>query len=81
MKKGSGLVQTFSQEDISKIYGIISISFPYMRRRLLRGQVYNLALDFSQAEVDGLTAKDYLDPKEMADQIIEICPKNRRDLF
>ena len=43
----------------------------------MREQVYNLALDFSQAGADGLTAKDYfgLDPKEMADQIIENMPK------
>ena len=43
----------------------------------MREQAYNLALDFSQAGADGLTAKDYfgLDPKEMADQIIENMPK------
>ena len=43
----------------------------------MREQVYNLALDFSQASGDGWTAKDYFgqDPKGMADQIIENMPK------
>ena len=55
-----------------------------MREKALREQVYNLALDFSQAGADGLTAKDYfgLDPKGMADQIIENMPKeSTRSVF
>ncbi len=45
--------------------------------KALREQVYNLALDFSQAGADGLTAKDYfgLVPKEWQTKIIENMPK------
>lgn len=74
------LMQTFSQEDQSyfqDLWDYFNLAGFLYEEKALRGQVYNLALDFSQAEADGLTAKDYfgLDPKEMADQIIENMPK------
>ena len=74
------LVQTFSQEDqayFQDLWYYFNFAGFLYEEKALRGQVYNLALDFSQAEADGLTAKDYfgLDPKEMADQIIENMPK------
>ena len=74
------LVQTFSQEDqayFQDLWDYFNFAGFLYEEKALRGQVYNLALDFSQAEADGLTAKDYfgLDPKEIADQIIENMPK------
>lgn len=74
------LVQTFSQEDqayFQDLWDYFNFAGFLYEEKALREQVYNLALDFSQAEADGLTAKDYfgLDPKEMADQIIENMPK------
>ena len=74
------LVQPFSQEDqayFQDLWDYFNFAGFLYEEKALRGQVYNLALDFSQAEADGLTAKDYfgLDPKEMADQIIENMPK------
>ena len=75
-----GLVQTFSQEDqayFQDLWDYFNFAGFLYEEKALREQVYNLALDFSQAGADGLTAKDYfgLDPKEMADQIIENMPK------
>lgn len=74
------LMQTFSQEDqayFQDLWDYFNLAGFLYEEKALREQVYNLALDFSQAEADGLTAKDYfgLDPKEMADQIIENMPK------
>lgn len=74
------LVQTFSQEDqayFQDLWDYFNFAGFLYEEKALREQVYNLALDFSQASGDGLTAKDYfgLDPKEMADQIIENMPK------
>lgn len=74
------LVQTFSQEDqayFQDLWDYFNFAGFLYEEKALREQVYNLALDFLQAGADGLTAKDYfgLDPKEMADQIIENMPK------
>ena len=74
------LVQTFSQEDqvyFQDLWDYFNLAGFLYKEEALREQVYNLAVDFSQAGADGLTAKDYfgLDPKEMADQIIENMPK------
>ena len=74
------LVQTFSQEDqayFQDLWDYFNFAGFLYEEKALREQVYNLALDFSEAGADGLTAKDYfgLDPKEMADQIIENMPK------
>ena len=74
------LVQTFSQEDqayFQDLWDYFNFAGFLYEEKALREQVYNLALDFSQAGADGLTAKDYfgLVPKEMADQIIENMPK------
>lgn len=74
------LVQTFSQEDqayFQDLWDYFNFAGFLYEEKALREQVYNLAVDFSQAGADGLTAKDYfgLDPKEMADQIIENMPK------
>lgn len=74
------LMQTFSQEDQSyfqDLWDYFNLAGFLYEEEALREQVYNLALDFSQAGADGLTAKDYfgLDPKGMADQIIENMPK------
>ena len=74
------LVQTFSQEDqayFQDLWDYFNFAGFLYEEKALREQVYNLALDFSQAGADGLTAKDYfgLDPKEMADQVIENMPK------
>ena len=74
------LVQTFSQEDqvyFQDLWDYFNFAGFLYEEKALREQVYNLALDFSQASGDGLTAKDYFgqDPKEMADQIIENMPK------
>ena len=74
------LVQTFSQEDqayFQDLWDYFNFAGFLYEEKALREQAYNLALDFSQAGADGLTAKDYfgLDPKEMADQIIENMPK------
>lgn len=70
------LMQTFSQEDqvyFQDLWDYFNLAGFLYKEEALREQVYNLALDFSQAGADGLTAKDYfgLDPKIMADQIIE----------
>lgn len=74
------LVQTFRQEDqayFQDLWDYFNFAGFLYEEKALREQVYNLALDFSQASGDGLTAKDYfgLNPKEMADQIIENMPK------
>lgn len=74
------LMQTFSQEDqvyFQDLWDYFNFAGFLYEEKALREQVYNLALDFSQASGDGLTAKDYfgLDPKGMADQIIENMPK------
>lgn len=74
------LMQTFSQEDqayFQDLWDYFNLAGFLYEEKALREQVYNLALDFSQAGEDGLTAKDYfgLDPKGMADQIIENMPK------
>ncbi|MCB7060524.1 hypothetical protein LIZ08_01630 [Streptococcus sp. 210928-DFI.4.42] len=74
------LMQTFSQEDqayFQDLWDYFNFAGFLYEEKALREQVYNLALDFSQAGADGLTAKDYFgqDPKGMADQIIENMPK------
>ena len=74
------LMQTFSQEDqvyFQDLWDYFNFAGFLYEEKALREQVYNLAVDFSQAGADGLTAKDYfgLDPKKMADQIIENMPK------
>lgn len=74
------LVETFSQEDqayFQDLWDYFNFAGFLYEERALREQVYNLALDFSQASGDGLTAKDYFgqDPKGMADQILENMPK------
>ena len=74
------LMQTFSQEDqayFQDLWDYFNLAGFLYEEKALREQVYNLAVDFSQAGADGLTAKDYfgLDPKGMADQIIENMPK------
>lgn len=74
------LMQTFSQEDqayFQDLWDYFNFAGFLYEEKALREQVYNLAVDFSQARADGLTAKDYfgLDPKGMADQIIENIPK------
>lgn len=74
------LMQTFSQEDqdyFQDLWDYFNFAGFLYEEKALREQVYNLAVDFSQARGDGLTAKDYfgLDPKGMADQIIENMPK------
>ena len=79
-KETQALMQTFSQEDqayFQDLWDYFNFAGFLYEEKALREQVYNLALDFSQASGDGLTAKDYfgLDPKEMADQIIENMPK------
>lgn len=74
------LVQTFSQEDqayFQDLWDYFNFAGFLYEEKALREQVYNLAVDFSQASGDGLTAKDYFgqNPKGMADQIIENMPK------
>lgn len=74
------LMQTFSQEDqvyFQDLWDYFNLAGFLYKEEALREQVYKLALDFSQAGADGLTAKDYfgLDPKIMADQIIENMPR------
>ena len=74
------LMQTFSQEDqayFQDLWDYFNFAGFLYEEKALREQVYNLAIDFSQARGDGLTAKDYfgLDTKGMADQIIENMPK------
>ena len=74
------LMQTFSQEDqayFQDLWDYFNFAGFLYKEEALREQVYNLAVDFSQARTDGLTAKDYfgLDPKGMTDQIIENMPK------
>ena len=74
------LMQTFSQEDqayFQDIWDYFNFAGFLYEEKALKEQVYNLALDFSQASGDGLTAKDYFgqDPKGMADLIIENMPK------
>ena len=74
------LMQTFSPEDqayFQDLWDYFNFAGFLYKEEALREQVYNLAFDFSQASRDGLTAKDYfgLDPKGMADQIIENMPK------
>ncbi|MDU1983554.1 MAG: hypothetical protein E6733_00360 [Streptococcus parasanguinis] len=74
------LMQTFSQEDqvyFQDLWDYFNLAGFLYKEESLREQIYNLAVDFSQAGADGLTAKDYfgLDPKIMADQIIENMPR------
>lgn len=74
------LMQTFSQEDqvyFQDLWDYFNLAGFLYKEEALREQIYNLAVDFSQAGADGLTAKDYfgLDPKIMADQIIENMPR------
>lgn len=80
------LVETFSQEDqayFQDLWDYFNFTGFLYEEKALREQVYNLALDFSQASGDGLTAKDYFgqDPKGMADQIIENMPKESTRSF
>ena len=79
-KETQALMQTFSKEDqayFQDLWDYFNFAGFLYEEKALREQVYNLALDFSQASGDGLTAKDYFgqDPKGMADQIIENMPK------
>ena len=79
-KETQALVQTFSQEDqayFQDLWDYFNFAGFLYEEKALKEQVYNLALDFSQASGDGWTAKDYFgqDPKGMADQIIENMPK------
>ena len=79
-EKTQALMQTFSQEDqvyFQDLWDYFNLAGFLYKEEALREQVYNLAVDFSQAGADGLTAKDYfgLDPKIMADQIIENMPR------
>ena len=79
-KETQALMQTFSQEDqayFQDLWDYFNFAGFLYEEKALREQVYNLALDFSQASGDGLTPKDYFgqDPKGMADQIIENMPK------
>ena len=56
------LMQTFSQEDqayFQDLWDYFNFAGFLYEEKALREQVYNLALDFSQAGADGLTAKDY----------------------
>ena len=74
------LVQTFSQEDqayFQDLWDYFNFAGFLYEEKALREQIYNLALDFSQASGNGLTSKDYFgqDPKGMSDQIIENMPK------
>ena len=74
------LVQTFSQEDqayFQDLWDYFNFAGFLYEEKALREQIYNLALDFSQASGNGLTAQDYFgqDPKGMSDQIIENMPK------
>lgn len=74
------LMQTFSQEDqvyFQDLWDYFNLAGFLYKEEALREQIYNLAVDFSQAGADGLTAKDYfgLDPKIMADKIIENMPR------
>lgn len=74
------LVQTFSQEDqayFQDLWDYFNFAGFLYEEKALKEQVYNLALDFSQASGDGWKAKDYFgqDPKGMADQILENMPK------
>lgn len=74
------LVQTFSKEDqayFQNLWDYFNFAGFLYEEEALREQVYNLALDFSQASGDGWTAKDYFgqDPKGMADQILKNMPK------
>ena len=74
------LVETFSPEDqayYQDLWDYFNFTGFLYEEKALREQVYNLALDFSQASGNGLTAKDYFgqDPKGMSDQIIENMPK------
>lgn len=74
------LVETFSQKDqayFKDLWDYFNFAGFLYDEKALREQVYNLALDFSQASGDGLTAKDYFgqDPKGMTDQILENMPK------
>ena len=74
------LVQTFSQEDqayFQDLWDYFNFAGFLYEEKAVREQIYNLALDFSQASGNGLTAKDYFgqDPKGMSDQIIENMPK------
>lgn len=74
------LMKTFSQEDqvyFQDLWDYFNLAGFLYEEKALREQVYNLALDFSQASRDGLTAQDYFgqDPKGMADQILENMPK------
>ena len=74
------LVQTFSQEDqayFQDLWDYFNFAGFLYEEKALREQIYNLALDFSQASGNGLTANDYFgqDPKGMSDQIIENMPK------
>ena len=79
-KETQDLVQTFSQEDqayFQDLWDYFNFAGFLYEEKALKEQVYNLALDFSQASGDGWTAKDYFgqDPKGMADQILENMPK------
>lgn len=80
------LMQTFSQEDqayFQDLWDYFNFASFLYEEKALREQVYNLALDFSQASGDGLTAKDFLVSIQRGWQTksSKICPKNRRGLF
>ena len=58
------LMQTFSQEDqayFQDLWDYFNFAGFLYEEKALREQVYNLALDFSQASGDGWTAKEILD--------------------
>ena len=85
-KETQALMQTFSQEDqvyFQDLWDYFNFAGFLYEEKALREQVYNLAVDFSQASGDGLTAKDYFgqDPKGWQTKSSRTCLKNLRGLF
>ena len=74
------LMQTFSQEDqayFQDLWDYFNLAGFLYEEKALREQVYNLALDFSQAGRIILA----LIRREWQTKSSKICPKKRRGLF
>ena len=80
------LMQTFSQEDqayFQDLWDYFNFAGFLYKEEDLREQVYNLALDFSQAGADGLQQRTILVSiqRKWQTKSSKICPKNRLALF
>lgn len=74
------MIRQFSEEDrayFDELWSYFMLAGFVYDEASLREQVYNIVLDFKEAETEGTQAKDYFgeDPKALANQIIKAVPR------